>query len=194
MRGELSPEVRRLLVLGAMALVAFLLIYLLAVQTEIGQRADQAAFKGGTQTPQRAQDAAGDLLRIVSVGGLVISILLLGGVAALRRRPSLIAVPAAVIGATMISVEVLKHLVLQRPLLLAAPEFVSNTYPSGHTAVAISIGLSAVLVSPPRLRSLVATRRRRLPPASACSSSRRSGTCPAMRSAPMRCRSPSRAE
>ncbi len=155
LRGR-DPEIRRLLVLCALAAAAFVVIYLVAVQTEIGQRADQAAFAGGNQAPARAQGAAGEMLRVVSVGGLAISILFLGAVAALRRRPGLILVPAAVIGLTMISVEILKDVILTRPTLLADPLFVVNTYPSGHTAVAISIGLSAVLVAPARWRPLVA--------------------------------------
>jgi predicted secreted protein len=156
LRRPVDLEVRRLLVLAALALAAFILIYLLAVRTELGQRLDQAAFAGGDQAPPRAADAAGRLLRTVSVGGLVISAILLGAVAALRRRPSLIAVPAAVIGLTTVSVEILKHAVLARPTLLADPMFFDNTYPSGHTAIAISIGLSAVLVAPARLRPWVA--------------------------------------
>jgi len=150
------PEIRRLLAYGALAFAALLVIYAFAVQTELGQRLDQAAFTGGTAAPLRAQEAAGRLLRTVSVGGLVIGILVLGGVAAARRRPALILVPAAVIGITMISAEILKHLLLDRPELLAAPLFTENTYPSGHTATAISTGLAALLVAPPRLRAPVA--------------------------------------
>jgi len=151
-----SPEIRRLLIYAALAFLALLVIYALAVQTELGQRLDQAAFNGGTAAPLRAQEAAGRLLRTVSVGGLVIGILVLGGVAAARRRPALILVPAAVIGLTMISAEILKHLLLDRPELLAQPLFTENTYPSGHTATAISTGLAALLVAPPRLRAPVA--------------------------------------
>ncbi len=162
------------------------------MQTEIGQRADQAAFAGGNQAPARAQGAAGEMLRIVSVGGLAISILFLGAVAALRRRPGLVLVPAAVIGLTMISVEILKDVVLTRPTLLADPLFVVNTYPSGHTAVAISIGLSAVLVAPARWRPVVAAAAAAFaPPASGSSSSPPAGTSRATRSGPTRSRSPS---
>jgi hypothetical protein len=56
----------------------------------------------------------------------------------------------------MISVEVFKHSIFTRPALLEVPLFFENTYPSGHTAVAISVGLSALLVAPPRLRAPVA--------------------------------------
>ncbi len=151
-----SPEVRRLAGTAALAFVVFLGIYALAVQTHVGQHLDVAAYAGGEQAPARAQQAAGRLLRTVSVGGLAIAILLLGTVAALRRRPSLVAVPAAVIGATMIAVEIFKHVLFSRPHLLGGEAFDFNTYPSGHTATAISVGLAAVLVAPPRLRSAAA--------------------------------------
>ena len=156
MSGEARPHVLRLSALSFAAFVAFLALYFLAVQTGIGQRIDQAALTGGSPAPPRAQNAAGDLLRVVSVGGLAIAIVLLGAVAALRRRPRLVLVPAAVIGITMVSVEVFKELILTRPVLVDGPVFLENTYPSGHTAVAISVGLAALLVAPPRLRAVVA--------------------------------------
>jgi hypothetical protein len=153
---DVRVEIRRLLTYAALALLAFFVIYALAVQTEWGQRVDQLAFTGGSRVPDRAADAAGRLLSTVSVGGLIVGMLLLGAVAAARRRVGLILVPAAVISLTMISAEVLKHVLLERPELLAVPLFTENTYPSGHTATAISVGLAAVLVAPPRLRAFVA--------------------------------------
>jgi hypothetical protein len=155
-RARGAALIPRLVALSIGAFVVFVLLYLLAVQTGVGQRVDQAALTGGAQAPPRAQNAAGDLLRVVSVGGLVIAIVLLGAVAALRRRPLLVLVPAAVIGITMISVEVFKKLIFTRPVLVDGPIFLENTYPSGHTAVAISVGLAALLVAPPRLRAPVA--------------------------------------
>lgn len=151
-----SRQVTRLLALASLALAACALIYLLAVHTEIGQRADQGALRGGDRAPQTAQAAASRLLRVVSIGGLVAGIAVLGGVAALRRRRRLILVPGAVIGISLIAVELLKEVILTRPELLANPEFIDNTYPSGHVTVAISLGLAAVIVAPPALRGLVA--------------------------------------
>lgn len=151
-----SRQVRRLLGLTVLALTACALIYLLAVHTEIGHRADQGALRGGDRTPQTAQAAASRMLRVVSIGGLVTGIAVLGGVAALRRRRRLILVPGAVIGISLIAVELLKEVILTRPPLLADPEFIQNTYPSGHVTVAISLGLAAIIVAPPALRGLVA--------------------------------------
>lgn len=152
----MSAEVRRLWVFAAVAFAAFLVIYGVAVQTHIGQHLDTAAFAGGDRAPQRAQSAAGRLLGTVSVGVLAISIIALGIVAAIRRRPALVFVPAAVIGTTMVAVELFKHVLFDRPVLIPLEALPGNSYPSGHTATAISVGLAAVIVAPPRLRAPVA--------------------------------------
>jgi membrane-associated phospholipid phosphatase len=148
--------VRRLLVVSALALLAFLAVYLLAVQTEVGQRADEAALTGGRDAPARAQDAADRFLRVISFGSLLAAIVVLSGLAWLRRRPGLLLVPAAVIGTSLVATELFKHLLLERPDLVPDPRQFGNSYPSGHTTVMISIGMAAVLIAAPRLRLAVA--------------------------------------
>lgn len=51
----------------------------------------------------------------------------------------------------MLTTEVLKHWVLERPDLLARTIY-RNSFPSGHVTVAFSVGVAATLVVPPRLR------------------------------------------
>jgi membrane-associated phospholipid phosphatase len=151
-----APTVRRLLALSALALLAFFILYALAVHTELGQRADEAALAGGRAAPEQAQSAADRLLRVISVGSLLAALLVLSGLAWLRRRPGLLLVPAAVIGTSLVATELLKHVILTRPVLLADPQLLGNSYPSGHTTVAASIGIAAVLIAAPRLRGAVA--------------------------------------
>ena len=150
-----APDVRRLLVLAGVALVVFFAVWVLAVGTEIGQEADDAALTGGRAAPDRAQTAADNLLRIVSVGSLVAAIAVLSGLAWLRRRPGLLLVPAAVIGLSLVATELFKHVILERPDLAVTSKLPDNSYPSGHTTVAISIGLAALIVATARLRGLV---------------------------------------
>jgi membrane-associated phospholipid phosphatase len=138
------------------ALVAFFAIYGLTVQTEIGQRVDEAALAGGRSAPERAQSGANGLLRLVSVGSLVAAIVALGALAWLWRRPWLILLPAAVVGVSLLATEAFKMVILQRPDLWPSPDIVGNSYPSGHTTVAISLGLSALLIAPSRMRPVVA--------------------------------------
>jgi membrane-associated phospholipid phosphatase len=65
----------------------------------------------------------------------------------LRNRPDLSVVAAAVIGCSVLSAELLKHVLLTRPDLVAGP-LPAASYPSGHTAVAFSVGVAATLCVP----------------------------------------------
>lgn len=153
---KVTPRVRRLALLAVVVLLAFFAVYVLAVQTELGQRADEAALTGGRDAPPQARDAADSLLRVVSVGSLAIATLALTGLAFLRRRPALLLVPAAVIGVSVVATEVFKLWLFERPDLVIAPKLEDNSYPSGHTTVFTSIGLAGVVVAPPRLRRTAA--------------------------------------
>jgi len=143
------------LAIAAVALVAFFAIYGLAVQTKVGQHADEAALVGGRSTPVRAQSGASRLLRFVSVGSLAAAVIALGALAWLWRRPWLIALPAAVVGTSVLATEAFKLAILERPDLWPST-LAGNSYPSGHTTIATSLGLAAVLIAPTRLRGVVA--------------------------------------
>src|SRR5829696_1176817 len=146
---------RKPLAIAAVALIAFFAIYGIAVQTRVGQRADEAALVGGRSAPERAQSGASRLLRFISVGSLAAAVIALGALAWLWRRPWLIALPAAIVGISVLATELFKLVILERPDLWHST-LSGNSYPSGHTAVATSLGLSAVLVAPARLRGIVA--------------------------------------
>ena len=154
-REPIDPRVRRLLTVAGVALLSFAILYLLAIRTDLGQRADEAALTGSRDAPTSARDAAGHLLGVVSIGSLLAAVAVLSGLAYLRRRPGLLLVPVAVVGASVIAAEILKHFLLTRPGLVLDPAISGNSFPSGHTTVAVSIGLAAVLISPPRLRFAV---------------------------------------
>jgi membrane-associated phospholipid phosphatase len=147
--------VTRPLAIALVALAVFFAIYGIAVRTQVGQRADEAALVGGSSAPERAQSGADRLLRFVSVGSLGAAVIALGALAWVWRRPWLIALPAAVVVASLLATELFKLVILTRPELWPA-SINGNSYPSGHTAIATSLGLSAVLIAPERLRGLVA--------------------------------------
>jgi membrane-associated phospholipid phosphatase len=137
------------------ALAVFFGVYGIAVHTEAGQHADEAALVGGRSAPERAQSGASRLLRFISVGSLVAAVLALGALAWMWRRPWLIALPAAVVGVSLLTTEAFKLVIFHRPDLW--PSTLSgNSYPSGHTTIATSLGLSAVLIAPTRWRGWVA--------------------------------------
>lgn len=145
----------RALVAALVALAVFFGIYGLAVQTEVGQHADEAALIGGRSAPERAQSGASRLLRFISVGSLVAAVLALGALAWLWRRPWLIVLPAAIVGLSLLATEAFKLVIFQRPDLWPST-LNGNSYPSGHTTIATSLGLSAVLIAPTRWRGWVA--------------------------------------
>src|SRR3954447_7327254 len=143
------------LVTALVALAVFFGIYGLAVRTQVGQHADEAALVGGRSAPERAQSGANRLLRFISVGSLVAAVLALGALAWLWRRPWLIVLPAAIVALSLLATEAFKLVIFQRPDLWPST-LNGNSYPSGHTAIATSLGLSAVLIAPGRWRGLVA--------------------------------------
>lgn len=153
---RIPRESWRLLFVAAIAFVAFGLIYALSVQTEIGQRWDNAALSASEGVPEAARDQANDTLGIVSTGSLLLAGLGLGLILLLRGHKSLALIPLLTIGASMVATELFKLVILPRPQLITSPLIDFNSYPSGHTSVAASIALAAIIAAPPRLRSLAA--------------------------------------
>lgn len=127
------------------------------VQTARGQLVDSAALQGAHIGRSRIIEPVDQVLDVVSVGSLAVAGLLAGAVALLRRRLLLAAVAVGVVVASNVTTQLLKYEVLQRPDLGLHVEGVSsNTLPSGHTTVAMSVGAAFVLVAPARTRALVA--------------------------------------
>jgi membrane-associated phospholipid phosphatase len=152
-----GPRSLRPLPLAALALVCALglvVAYVVFVRTHTGQRIDEAALHGRLASAQ-ARRAASDLLTTISVGSLALALVLLAGQALLRRRVALAVVAVAVVVGAVLLTEVLKHLVLVRPELVASP-LDRNSFPSGHTTTAFAVGIAAALAAPPRWRRAAA--------------------------------------
>lgn len=128
--------------------------YAVLVRTHRGQRVDQAAFDGRAIASVPAHDAAQQLLTTISVGTLALALAVLVAQAVVRRRFGLALVAGTAIGGSVLSTELLKHL-LSRPDLVIDGRMWANSFPSGHATVAFSVGVAATLVAPPRLRRLV---------------------------------------
>jgi hypothetical protein len=96
------------------------------------------------------------ILDVVSVTALALATVTVGAVAYLRRRPILALLTMLLVVGSNVTTQVLKHVVLTRPLLDPADRLPFNTLPSGHTTVALSVGVAFALVAPARLRVLAA--------------------------------------
>jgi membrane-associated phospholipid phosphatase len=145
--------------LGALvvgALFIFGLAYAIAVRTRRGQELDDAAFLGREAATAEAAHAARVLLATISVGSLALALLVLVVIAFGRGRPRLAFVVGAATTGAVVTSEALKHVVLGRPMLLADSPNVHNTFPSGHSTVAMSVALAAVLVVPRHWRGATA--------------------------------------
>ncbi|MEZ5116142.1 MAG: phosphatase PAP2 family protein [Candidatus Nanopelagicales bacterium] len=140
---------------GALAVAA----YGVLVWTSWGQRGDDEAWvsRGAIDHPDLLVDR--DLLGVVTVAGLVVTLVLLAAVGLARRTPRRALVAAAGFAGAVVTAEVLRR-VLPRPGLddvwadvLGEKAF--NTFPSGHATIATASALALVLVSAPAWRRWV---------------------------------------
>ncbi len=156
--GVVSGQPRRaLLVLAAAAAVLLVLVYEVGVQTAWGQRLDATAIRGRGELHHRGIHAAGRLLTTIDVASLALLGAAIVLVALLRARPRLAVAAGTLIAGSILTTELLKKVLLPRPDfgvfdgLGRAP-----TFPSGHTTVAMSLGVGAMFVAPIRWRAWVA--------------------------------------
>ncbi|SOD71479.1 PAP2 superfamily protein [Jatrophihabitans sp. GAS493] len=140
------------LMLGSVA--AFVVVAAIALHTVLGQQLDTASFQAA---------AHGQTLlwrfghRVLDTMSIVLTALLVAvAIAALRRRWLLAAQAALVMGGASLTTELLKLVVLQRPNLLGAYTELANSLPSGHTTLAASAAVTAMLFAPRPARPLVA--------------------------------------
>lgn len=146
----------QLLGLAGGAVVIFGVVYVLAVRTAWGQRLDATALNGRAALQPRPIHAAAQLLTTISVASLVLVGGLIVLIALARRRPFLSLGAGVVIAGSVVTSEALKHIVLHRPYL-GVNDAVGQaaSYPSGHTTVAFSLAIAALLVASSRSRAAV---------------------------------------
>jgi membrane-associated phospholipid phosphatase len=145
---------RQLLALALICVVLCALVYLVMVRTTAGQRADNDALEGRSDRA-RVQEATGNLLQTVSIASIVIIGSACVAVALVRRNPLVAAGVVILIGGANVTTQFLKEK-LPSDDLISNPILPGNSYPSGHTTVAISLAIAMVLVAPPVSRGIVA--------------------------------------
>jgi membrane-associated phospholipid phosphatase len=127
-----------------------------ALHTSRGLHDDAALFRhvyGNAALPVRAAGAARTLLLGIDAF-LAIGVVVIAGLAAVQRRPARAFAAVAVVLCSVGSAELLKH---GLPYLGSTiPVGRPPTIPSGHTSIAVSLGLAVVLAAPPVLRPAAA--------------------------------------
>ncbi|MBO0901388.1 phosphatase PAP2 family protein [Cellulomonas sp. zg-ZUI22] len=143
---------------GAVAVACAVGVWLLwrsFVDTWAGQRVEDAALDGAAFGQGRLWAVAEPVLDVVSVGFVAGGLLGAAVVALVRRRLSLAVQVAVLVGGANLTTRLVKHVVLDRPLLGVGADY-GNTLPSGHTTAAGSVAAALLLVAPPRARPVVA--------------------------------------
>jgi len=146
------PFLARVGALGALSCLGLAATAYVALRTSQGQRLDLAArdvVGGPADVLSRLYAGLG----LVSVEAVAFSLLACVALAVVRGRPDLALGAAVIIGASNVTTQILKRSVF--PDFSLGPG--TNGLPSGHTTVALSIALAAVLVAPSAWRWLVAT-------------------------------------
>jgi membrane-associated phospholipid phosphatase len=134
----------------------FLVLQYASVRTISGQMLDTVALYGnslGRRTVDGPLDVA---LNAVSVVSLVLVLVVIGAVAAVRRRYSVAIMSAAVVVGSSLTTYVLKSQLITRPEFGVDParSGAGNSFPSGHTAAAAAFAIGLTLVLPPAARGI----------------------------------------
>ena len=148
--------VRDLLWLAFACIAATGVLYLLAVHTGPGQRVDNRLQGGIGPGDTGFRAATEDLLATISVSSLALMGLVIMGIALLRGAPRrAIAAGVMILGAN-VTTQLLKR-GLPRPDLAQDVWWADpNSFPSGHTTVAMALAMGLVLVAPASLRTAAA--------------------------------------
>lgn len=145
---------RRWVWIAVSATALLVLTYWAAVHTVLGQRIENAALRGADQVSAADDVAASSQLSLITLFsfGAISAVLV---VVAFVRGGVRLAVGAAVVlaGSTVIT-EVLKR-VLPRPgLIPVTGDYTHNSFPSGHTTIAMAVLFTLLLVVPHRWRGI----------------------------------------
>lgn len=139
------------LAIAAGLVVAFIGFYLFFVHGYMGQLLDEQARVGAQfAAASRFADAL-DAVPLVSAGVVVLAVV----IGLLRRQVLATVVALAVVAASNLTTQLLKHELLSRPDNGATGDW-HNSFPSGHTTVAASAVFALFLVCAPRVRPFIA--------------------------------------
>lgn len=141
-----------MLITALVAVVVMAATYVGFVLTATGQRFENAALAGAAQAerldPSGKANALASLARI-SVYSLAVAVAIVFLIGLLRRKLKLAVAGVGVVVVALGITQVLKRYLLPRPELIAHdPRIAHNSFPSGHTTIAMSVLFGLVIVVP----------------------------------------------
>ncbi len=138
---------------GAVVLVAS---YVGFVLTLPGQALENAALRGADQVAEQSLAESDEALAGITVFSLGLACVLVAVVGLARRSPQLAVAAVGTIVAGQVVTQGLKRVVLPRPALVEASEaYTGNSFPSGHTTIALTVLAAALLLATWRARGVV---------------------------------------
>ena len=142
-----------MLITALVAVLVLVAAYVGLVLTAGGQRFENAALAGAEQVdPVDRASALASLARI-SVYSLAVAVALVFVIGLLRRRLDLAVAGVGMVAVALGVTQVLKRFVLPRPELITHdPRIAHNSFPSGHTTIAMSVLFGLLIVVPYRWR------------------------------------------
>lgn len=130
--------------------------YLLAVWTPTGQALENAALRGADQVNSQEVADANDALHAITLFSLGLAIVVVVAIAMARRRLDLAVAGAGVIVLGQVLTQGLKRFVLPRPELVEVTgNYTQNSFPSGHTTIAMTVLFALLIVVPYRWRGVM---------------------------------------
>ena len=118
---------------------------LLDTRTTFGRHFDLNAVQSGLALSTQAARSSDAVLNAVSIVSFVLVGGLLVGLSLFRRRFDLAAAVAVTLAGSFVTTELLKS---RLPHRQGVPDDLAGGFPSGHSTVALALGLSFVLVTP----------------------------------------------
>ncbi|MCC2321164.1 phosphatase PAP2 family protein [Cellulomonas xiejunii] len=142
-----------LVAVGALVVVAS---YVGLVLTPAGQAVENAALRGADQVGAQARTDSDEALASITVASLAVACAVIAVVGLLRRSIPLATAALGTVVASLLVTEVLKRVVLPRPALVeASAAYTGNSFPSGHTTIALGVLAAALLLATWRSRGVV---------------------------------------
>lgn len=138
---------------AALCALTAAVLYVVAVRTGPGQEVEEAVIRGAVQVVARTDVSFTGRISAVNVVTVGLGAAAAVAVALVRGRPRLAAVVGVVALGSLVSVQLLKRVVLERPPLVPTDYAQgTNSFPSGHTSVGMVLAVMLLMVLPLRAR------------------------------------------
>ncbi len=149
-----GPLAGRFWLAAGIALALFWLIYVLAVLTPFGQWLENTGLLGAYNYRQVFRAPARAFLRWIDGGTTGLALVVIVAIGLARRLTAATVVAVGVVVVPFGIVEVLKLWVLPRPGLVddATSDILHNSFPSGHTTIAMGVLFALTIIVPERHR------------------------------------------